>query len=519
MGQKLSNKKTKENSKVPLTDKIEIMLFDTYQNTEIDFSYKEVLTIKLRVADAEKYFLRSNFDYLIYFNSYIFQQRLNILYDNFSNIVEKFVKNHLTQLTTNFMMLVDFDDESIGINDLALNPYQYYLDNEGNIVMDTQNYQNNVQYNKIEYESLFTIIFEPLEIKTILFFLMTNHNQNSINDFFSQLYENIYLYKNNRKYDSLYFLLPNLDFLIRNESYVLYIVNQPNQFDESLDMLSDYTISYVNSYTDSIFTSLYFKELLNVNYNKENIEGNFLINYFVCNIIQPTFIKSIFKFDISFPEVDNFILKYEREFEMFELLSENSNVNMIIIKLINKVNEENISHMIKKLVNIVDKCKYNKSVMIIRFFYLNMTKETSDAQKDGEKFSNKIKELVGSLIKDSFIFGARERVRKIVIEYYDSYYVDIENANLNDSNENINLKLNTHIHFFKWKLYYCYFLTKKHIFKMKRYIYNILLGKISDKKCFENIFNMLFTQKYFLWNLSYEEGKLNHQGFDKLIYL
>ena len=37
---------------------------------------------------------------------------------------------------------------------------------------------------KIEYESLFTIIFEPLEIKTILFFLMTNHNQNSINDFF-----------------------------------------------------------------------------------------------------------------------------------------------------------------------------------------------------------------------------------------------------------------------------------------------------------------------------------------------
>ena len=54
---------------------------------------------------------------------------------------------------------------------------------------------------------------------------------------------------------------------------------------------------------------------------------------------------------------------------------------------------------------------------------------------------------------------------------------------------------------------------------MKRYIYNILLGKIADKKCFERIFNMLFTQKYFLWNLTYEEGKLNQQGFDKLIYL
>ena len=184
MGQKPNSKKKNENNKLALTDKIEIMLYDTYQNTEIDFSYKEVLTIKLRVADAEKYFLRKSFDYLIYFNSYIFQQRLNILYDNFSSIVEKFVKNNITNVTTNFMMLVDFDDESIGLNDLALNPYQYYLDNEGNIVMDTQNYQQNNQYNKIEYESLFTIIFEPLEIKTILFFLMTNHNKNSINDFF-----------------------------------------------------------------------------------------------------------------------------------------------------------------------------------------------------------------------------------------------------------------------------------------------------------------------------------------------
>ena len=115
MGQKPNSKKKNENNKLALTDKIEIMLYDTYQNTEIDFSYKEVLTIKLRVADAEKYFLRKSFDYLIYFNSYIFQQRLNILYDNFSSIVEKFVKNNLTNVTTNFMMLVDFDDESIGL--------------------------------------------------------------------------------------------------------------------------------------------------------------------------------------------------------------------------------------------------------------------------------------------------------------------------------------------------------------------------------------------------------------------
>ena len=66
----------------------------------------------------------------------------------------------------------------------------------------------------------------------------------------------------------MYFLLPNLDFFVRNETYVIYIVNQSNQFDESLDMLSNYTISYTNQYTESLYCSLYFKEMLNVNYEK-----------------------------------------------------------------------------------------------------------------------------------------------------------------------------------------------------------------------------------------------------------
>jgi hypothetical protein len=35
------------------------MLFDTYKNTDIDFTYREVLTLKLREADAEKYFINN----------------------------------------------------------------------------------------------------------------------------------------------------------------------------------------------------------------------------------------------------------------------------------------------------------------------------------------------------------------------------------------------------------------------------------------------------------------------------
>ena len=548
MGQKINMKKEKEKEKdkqdIPL-DKIEKMLFDTYKNTDIDFTYREVLTLKLREADAEKYFI-NNFDYLIYFNSYIFQQRLNVLYDNFSAIVENFVKENINNITRNFLMLVDFDDESISVNDVALNPYNFMLDNEGNIVEipnSSIGNQNNIQQNKIEYESLFTVIFEPLEIKTILFFLMTNHNKSTVNDFFSQLYENIYLYKNNRKYDSMYFLLPNLDFFIRNESYVLYIVNRPNQFDESLSMLSDYTISYVNEYTDSLFTSLYFKEMLNVNYDKENKEGNNLIDNFLINIIPPFFIKGIFKFDISITNIDDFILKYQRDFKIFNLMVQNSNVNEFIIKLyltpitnnyvsmttrnnynqINVYNNFNLDifkHLIKKLINIADKSKFNKGYLIIRFFLKNKKINTLSAKEDGKKLSNEVNGLINSLINDSFIYTNRnEYSRKVIIEYFDLYYTDKELVDLNDSNENINMKISTIYKYYKWKIYYCYFLTKKHIKKMKKYIYNILHDKINDKKPFGKIFKFLFDEKYYISQISNREGKLNENEIEKMIYL
>ena len=87
---KKSKKNSKEKEPVMKLDKIEQLLFDTFQNTDIDFNYKEILTIKLRVHDAEKYFIRE-FNCLIYFNSYIFQQKLNILYENYSLNAEKFL--------------------------------------------------------------------------------------------------------------------------------------------------------------------------------------------------------------------------------------------------------------------------------------------------------------------------------------------------------------------------------------------------------------------------------------------
>ena len=519
--------KNKEEQPVKM-DKIEQLLCDTFQNTDIDFNYKEVLTIKLRVNDAEKYFIRE-FNCLFYFNSYIFQQRLNILYENYSANVEKFLKKTISQnISTNFLILVDFDDET----EMPQGGYysgSYEINNDGNMGESNNPESTNLATfsTKIEYESLFTIIFEPLEIPTALFFLMTNHNQKTISDFFSQLYENIYLNKGNRKYDIMYFLLPNLDFFVRNETYVIYIVNQSNQFDESLDMLSNYTISYTNQYTESLYCSLYFKEMLNVNYDKNNVYGNSIINSFLKNIIEPSFIQSIFKLDSNLScQFEDFVIEYEREIEMMNNLITISNVNTIIIRLDNfSQNDqklEGISQFIKKILLMHDKVHFAKSVLIIRLLCL----ETFD-NKSHEKLTIKLNNLMNELIKESFIFSSRERLRKNIIECL-YYHKDekkeennediVENDDLNTSHENLNAKMGTKVKFKKEKIFCTYFLGDKQIKKMKKYIYNILNEKINDKKSFKNLFNLLFDKKYYLTNLTSKKGSDSHYKVEKMFY-
>jgi hypothetical protein len=527
---KKKKKKSKKKEEQPVKmDKIEQLLCDTFQNTDIDFNYKEVLTIKLRVNDAEKYFIRE-FNCLFYFNSYIFQQRLNILYENYSANVEKFLKKTVSQnISTNFLILVDFDDET----EMPQGGYysgSYEINSDGNIG-DSNNPEstNLATYStKIEYESLFTIIFEPLEIPTALFFLMTNHNQKTCSDFFSQLYENIYLNKGNRKYDIMYFLLPNLDFFVRNETYVIYIVNQSNQFDESLDMLSNYTISYSNQYTESLYCSLYFKEMLNVNYDRNNIYGNSIINSFLKNIIEPSFVQSIFKFDSNLSnQFEDFVIEYEREIEIINKLISISNVNTIIIRLDNFSQDdqknEGISQFIKKILLMHDKIHFAKSVLIIRLLCLE-----NFENKNYEKLTIKLNDLVNELIKESFIFSSRERLRKNIIEclYYEKDQKKgeksediVENDDLNTSHENLNAKMGTKVKYKKEKIFCTYFLGDKQIHKMKKYIYNILNEKINDKKSFHNLFKLLFDKKYFLTNLSSKKGTDTHYKIEKMFYI
>ena len=71
--------------------------------------------------------------------------------------------------------------------------------------------------------------------------------------------------------------------------------------------------------------------------------------------------------------------------------------------------------MIKKYLLMHDKAKFNKSVLIIRLLCLE-----NFEKNEKEKLTLKLGELILELIKGSFIFSARERLRKNIIECF--YY-------------------------------------------------------------------------------------------------
>ena len=184
------------NKQVRTTESVLIdrMLLESFKDTDLEFPIKEVTKMKLRFKDAENYFNRK-FDYLVFFNNYIFHEGLSTLYDNYIAKIEAFTKRKDT--LNIFYLFVDFDDENYALE---------------------QGYD-------LEFDSLFSIVFEKLEIDNITFFSLLNANKNYLKCFFEQLYESVYFYKTNRKFDSLYFLLPNSDFVIKNENCVMFIAS------------------------------------------------------------------------------------------------------------------------------------------------------------------------------------------------------------------------------------------------------------------------------------------------------
>ena len=349
----MGNKKSK---KKIINDKIENLLTQTYKNTGIDFTENEIVNFKLRIYDSEKYFF-SNFDYFIFFNNYLFKEQLAILYDNFNHIIEK--ASHGKSLT----LLIDFDDESDYLN----------------------------QGSNIEFDSLFTIIFERLEIPTLIYFDMTNVDNYYVGDFFRQIIESVELYKYNRKFDCLYFLLPNTDYILKNENSLFYLSNKTLK--NKVNYYSDGIYEIVNDYTEAIFLNQELEKFINCTYPKNISNQNF--EKFLTEI-KPIYIKTFIMFDLEcdidsleYLNKDNFIkLKFILNLGIinclvifFNFKLDSSNLEIFENKIL-----KNIHYILRKILFYFYECKIEESVLGIKF---NLKIKTEEEMADLNQLSSR----------------------------------------------------------------------------------------------------------------------------------
>ena len=275
---------------------IDRMLLESFKDTDLEFPLKEITKMKLRFKDAENYF-GIQFDYFIFFNNYVFHEGLPTLYDNYISKIEQFSKKlednikennqktKITKLNINkiFYLFVDFDDETEALE----------------------------QGCDFEFDSLFTIIFEKLEIDCLTCFSFVNCNKSYMSLFFNQFYESVYFYKTNRKFDALYFLLPNADYFIKNENYVIYLGNKCND----TKLISK---NYKNKFNSIIFNTLYFKQLLDVIY--PHSDSNNKIYDFLLKINSCSFIKLVFKLKINYDDMLEFLSDYDKLIDIHKKL-------------------------------------------------------------------------------------------------------------------------------------------------------------------------------------------------------
>ena len=337
---------------------IDRMLLESFKDTDLSFPFQEITKMKLRFKDAEKYF-GIKFDYLVFYNNYIFHEGISILYDNYIKKIEQFSKNKENNKRKKnekiFYLFVDFDDESENL----INGYD------------------------IEFEPLFTIIFEKLEIRNVTCFSLMNCNKSYVNIFFNQLFETVYFYKTNRNFDCLYFLLPNADTFIKNENYVLYFGNK--------------TDIKIYSYYNLIFNALYFKDLVNVIY--PHSQANDKIYEFLNNINKSLFIKCAFNLNINYNDMLLFLSDYDNINNIHKLLinkSEKIQLYCFLTPILNIDVNQNLSNFIKNLIINFDNSKFensNQEIKIINY-ECKAVKENKkvDMNKEKNKSRNKIKD-------------------------------------------------------------------------------------------------------------------------------
>ena len=188
----------KKKVKVEELSEIERLLYESYRKIDVDFTFTEVTTLKLKLTD-DKFYFHTEFSFLLFFNNSIFTENINQIYKNFNAKIESFINSQNSQSKIKFFnVLLIIDDEIETLKSGS----------------------------KIDFDGLFTIAFERMEILIMLYIDVTNCHPDYVNEFMKQLCENSITYRSGRKFDCVYILLPNTDYIVKNSQTVSFVTTR-----------------------------------------------------------------------------------------------------------------------------------------------------------------------------------------------------------------------------------------------------------------------------------------------------
>ena len=476
---------------------IDRLIIDCFKDSDLEVPVIEINKLKVHFREGEKYF-RFKFDYLIYYNNKIFHDGLPSLYDNYMSKVEQFSSEN-KQSNKIFTIFIDFEQN-------------FNFDDE----------------DELEFEPIFTIIFEKLEIKNISCFYFYDINTEYVSAFFEQLYENIFFYKDTRNYESLYFLMPNEDYFIKNENYLLYIGIEKEKVNKGKKIVNKFH-TFKSPFNEIVFNTNYFIQLLNVKSKKS--EASQKIFDFLKEQNNISYFKYISEINFAIEDKLKFI-KIQKKFYDFHntLCSKAANIELIFLTktALNKDNVINISNLIQYIITNSYNSSNKEGVHLLRIIRLDFynNDERNEENEDKKKKKN-----------DNIKCNKNEKIEKLMADKKEVFINNLEENDIEDSDT----KENTIYHYTREKLEYEWFvhdLTRYKLFiifaldsRFNQYK-NIVFNKLNKKgiediklsdiiKIKKIIFSYIFQEKsnkYFFAKYTKENIKDTEAKFEKLIF-
>jgi len=106
------NPLTKKKIKVEELSEIERLLYESYRKIDVDFTFNEVTTLKLKLTD-DKFYFHTEFSFLLFFNNSIFTDNINQIYKNFNSKIESFINSSSDKKFFNVLLIIDDEIETL----------------------------------------------------------------------------------------------------------------------------------------------------------------------------------------------------------------------------------------------------------------------------------------------------------------------------------------------------------------------------------------------------------------------